>query len=90
MNKLFFFLLFQTLMNITVPGPENCKSPLLCWVDGNNTIILKNVSKTYNIKKCKSVVLVLFYHRCDLEQLSIDTKQTKRCGVCKECTKSTK
>uniref|UniRef100_A0A3Q0QVD2 Solute carrier family 34 member 2a n=1 Tax=Amphilophus citrinellus TaxID=61819 RepID=A0A3Q0QVD2_AMPCI len=41
-----------TLMNVTVPGPENCTSPSLCWVDGNYTFTLKNVSKTYNIKKC--------------------------------------
>uniref|UniRef100_A0A7N6FEZ2 Solute carrier family 34 member 2a n=1 Tax=Anabas testudineus TaxID=64144 RepID=A0A7N6FEZ2_ANATE len=42
-----------TLMNVTVPGPENCTSPSLCWVDGNYTFTLKNVSETYNIKKCK-------------------------------------
>ncbi|XP_063332480.1 sodium-dependent phosphate transport protein 2B-like [Pelmatolapia mariae] len=41
-----------TLMNVTVPGPENCTSPSLCWVDGNYTFTLKNVSETYNIKKC--------------------------------------
>uniref|UniRef100_A0A3Q2WMM3 Solute carrier family 34 member 2a n=1 Tax=Haplochromis burtoni TaxID=8153 RepID=A0A3Q2WMM3_HAPBU len=41
-----------TLMNVTVPGPENCTSPSLCWVDGNYTFTLKNVSQTYNIKKC--------------------------------------
>ncbi|XP_026216419.1 solute carrier family 34 member 2a [Anabas testudineus] len=43
----------HTLMNVTVPGPENCTSPSLCWVDGNYTFTLKNVSETYNIKKCK-------------------------------------
>lgn len=42
-----------TLMNVTVPGPENCTSPTLCWSDGNQTITLKNVSDTYNIEKCK-------------------------------------
>ncbi|KAI3353263.1 hypothetical protein L3Q82_019807, partial [Scortum barcoo] len=42
-----------TLMNVTVPGPENCTSPTLCWVDGNYTFTLKNVSETYNIEKCK-------------------------------------
>ncbi|XP_030003615.1 solute carrier family 34 member 2a [Sphaeramia orbicularis] len=42
-----------TLMNVTVPGPENCTDPLFCWDDGNQTITLKNVSKTYNIGKCK-------------------------------------
>lgn len=47
-------IVFQTLKNVTVPGPENCTSPVLCWFDGNNTITLKNVSETYNIKKCKN------------------------------------
>ncbi|XP_035516393.1 solute carrier family 34 member 2a [Morone saxatilis] len=42
-----------TLMNVTVPGPENCTSPSLCWVDGNYTFTLKNISETYNIEKCK-------------------------------------
>ncbi|XP_037530903.1 solute carrier family 34 member 2a [Nematolebias whitei] len=42
-----------TLMNVTVPGPENCTSPSLCWFDGNSTITLKNVSETYDIKKCQ-------------------------------------
>uniref|UniRef100_A0AAV2LHP5 Uncharacterized protein n=1 Tax=Knipowitschia caucasica TaxID=637954 RepID=A0AAV2LHP5_KNICA len=43
----------MTLMNVTVPGPENCTSPSLCWFDGNKTTTLKNVSETYNIEKCK-------------------------------------
>ncbi|XP_072319034.1 sodium-dependent phosphate transport protein 2B-like [Eucyclogobius newberryi] len=42
-----------TLMNVTVPGPENCTSPTLCWFDGNQTITLSNVSVTYNLEKCK-------------------------------------
>uniref|UniRef100_A0A8C6SCP7 Solute carrier family 34 member 2a n=1 Tax=Neogobius melanostomus TaxID=47308 RepID=A0A8C6SCP7_9GOBI len=42
-----------TWMNVTVPGPENCTLPSLCWTDGNQTITLKNVSVTYNIEKCK-------------------------------------
>ncbi|XP_029353165.1 solute carrier family 34 member 2a [Echeneis naucrates] len=41
-----------TLMNVTVPGPENCTSPSLCWVEGNITFTLKNISETHNIKKC--------------------------------------
>ncbi|XP_076001372.1 sodium-dependent phosphate transport protein 2B-like isoform X2 [Genypterus blacodes] len=41
-----------TLLNVTVPGPENCSSPSLCWVDGNYTFTLKNISETYNIQKC--------------------------------------
>ncbi|XP_047430686.1 sodium-dependent phosphate transport protein 2B-like isoform X2 [Mugil cephalus] len=42
-----------TLMNVTVPGPENCTSPSLCWIDGNLTFTVKNVSHTYNLEKCK-------------------------------------
>lgn len=42
-----------TFMNVTVPGPENCTSPSLCWSDGNQTITLKNESFTENIEKCK-------------------------------------
>ncbi|KAK0135590.1 Sodium-dependent phosphate transport protein 2B [Merluccius polli] len=44
-----------TLENMTVPGPENCTSPSLCWVVGNLTFTSKNVSQTYNIEKCKHV-----------------------------------
>nr|XP_049577800.1 sodium-dependent phosphate transport protein 2B-like isoform X2 [Syngnathus scovelli] len=39
-------------VNVTVPGPENCTSPSMCWTDGNYTFTLKNISQTYNIKKC--------------------------------------
>ncbi|KAL6110113.1 slc34a2 [Pungitius sinensis] len=42
-----------TLMNVTVPGPENCTSPPLCWSDGNYTFTEKNISKTYNVRKCE-------------------------------------
>ncbi|XP_077462265.1 sodium-dependent phosphate transport protein 2B-like [Stigmatopora argus] len=42
----------MSLVNVTVPGPENCTSPSLCWIDGNYTFTLKNISQTYNIKKC--------------------------------------
>ncbi|KAF3687587.1 Sodium-dependent phosphate transport protein 2B [Channa argus] len=45
--------IIQTLMNVTVPGPENCTSPSLCWVVGNYIFTLKNISETYNIHKCK-------------------------------------
>ncbi|KAM4750899.1 sodium-dependent phosphate transport protein 2B-like [Anableps anableps] len=41
-----------TLQNVTVPGIENCTFPTLCWVDGNYTVIQKNVSNTTNIEKC--------------------------------------
>ncbi|XP_034059364.1 solute carrier family 34 member 2a [Gymnodraco acuticeps] len=44
-----------SLMNVTVPGPDNCTSPSLCWVDGNYTITLKNVSETCNLQKCKHI-----------------------------------
>ncbi|XP_061685411.1 sodium-dependent phosphate transport protein 2B-like [Syngnathoides biaculeatus] len=39
-------------VNVTVPGPENCTSPSLCWFDGNYTFTPKNISQTYKIKKC--------------------------------------
>ncbi|KAM6942125.1 solute carrier family 34 member 2a [Lycodopsis pacificus] len=42
-----------TLMNVTVPGPENCTSLSFCWVDGNYTFTLKNISETFNVQKCK-------------------------------------
>lgn len=51
-------------MNVTVPGPENCASMSLCWVEGNDTITLKNVSQTYNVQKCKN--------ECDLSYIKND------------------
>lgn len=42
-----------TFMNVTVPGPENCTSPDLCWTDGDQTITQTNESFTENIAKCK-------------------------------------
>ncbi|KAM9770886.1 solute carrier family 34 member 2a [Menidia menidia] len=42
----------MTVQNVTVPGPENCTSPTLCWFDGNFTFTLKNVSTTFNVTKC--------------------------------------
>ncbi|KAM9856976.1 solute carrier family 34 member 2a [Aulostomus maculatus] len=41
-----------TTVNVTVPGPENCTFPSLCWVEGNYTLTQKNISETYNIQKC--------------------------------------
>uniref|UniRef100_UPI0037E741FA solute carrier family 34 member 2a n=1 Tax=Semicossyphus pulcher TaxID=241346 RepID=UPI0037E741FA len=41
-----------SLVNVTVPGPENCTSSLNCWVGENVTTTLKNVSDTYNVQKC--------------------------------------
>ncbi|KAF6737991.1 Sodium-dependent phosphate transport protein 2B [Oryzias melastigma] len=43
-----------SLQNVTVQGPQNCTSPDFCWTDGNVTVTLKNVSETFNIKRCKS------------------------------------
>uniref|UniRef100_A0A3Q3KYY5 Solute carrier family 34 member 2a n=1 Tax=Mastacembelus armatus TaxID=205130 RepID=A0A3Q3KYY5_9TELE len=43
----------NTLMNVTALGPENCTSPSHCWVDGNSTFTMKNISETYNVQKCK-------------------------------------
>lgn len=42
-----------TLMNVTVPGPENCTSPSLCWDDGDYTYTMKNISETFNVGLCK-------------------------------------
>ncbi|KAG9330210.1 hypothetical protein JZ751_026094 [Albula glossodonta] len=44
-----------TVMNVTVPGEENCTSTALCWVEGNVTWTLKNVSLTVNIEKCQHI-----------------------------------
>lgn len=41
-----------TLMNVTVPGPENCTSPFLCWTEDGETITTKNVSQTFNLERC--------------------------------------
>ncbi|XP_077157606.1 sodium-dependent phosphate transport protein 2B [Paroedura picta] len=41
--------------NVTVPSPENCTSPDLCWFDGNSTFTLRNYSHTENIKKCNHI-----------------------------------
>ncbi|XP_061095081.1 solute carrier family 34 member 2b [Conger conger] len=43
------------LKNVTVPGPENCTSAALCWVEGNVTWTLKNVSVTENLEKCQHI-----------------------------------
>ncbi|XP_012519660.1 PREDICTED: sodium-dependent phosphate transport protein 2B [Propithecus coquereli] len=44
-----------TQMNVTVPSPENCTSPSLCWMDGANTWTTKNVTHTENIAKCQHI-----------------------------------
>lgn len=41
-----------TLMNVTVPGPENCTTPWYCWDNGTHTITLDNVTQTWNLEKC--------------------------------------
>ncbi|XP_054855987.1 sodium-dependent phosphate transport protein 2B isoform X2 [Eublepharis macularius] len=41
--------------NYTVPSPENCTSPDLCWTAGNLTWTLKNYSNTEYIKKCNHI-----------------------------------
>lgn len=40
-------------MNVTVPSPENCTSPSLCWTDGIHTWTIKNVTHKENIAKCE-------------------------------------
>ncbi|XP_007535177.1 LOW QUALITY PROTEIN: sodium-dependent phosphate transport protein 2B [Erinaceus europaeus] len=44
-----------TQMNVTVPGPENCTSPSLCWTDGLNTWTIKNVTHKENLEKCRHI-----------------------------------
>ncbi|XP_007496672.1 sodium-dependent phosphate transport protein 2B-like isoform X1 [Monodelphis domestica] len=44
-----------TLSNVTVPSPENCTSPTLCWTEGNMTWTLMNTTYEKNIAKCKHV-----------------------------------
>ncbi|KAM6971768.1 LOW QUALITY PROTEIN: solute carrier family 34 member 2a [Aplochiton taeniatus] len=44
-----------TVMNVTVPGPANCTSEAWCWISGNLTYTLKNVTDTFNIAKCKHI-----------------------------------
>ncbi|KAM4819309.1 sodium-dependent phosphate transport protein 2B-like isoform 1-T3 [Thomomys bottae] len=45
----------MTLMNVTVPLPENCTSPFLCWTDGIHIWTIKNMSHTVNIAKCQHI-----------------------------------
>ena len=49
------FLMFatQTERNVTVPSPENCTSPSLCWTDGLYTWTIRNVTYKENIAKCE-------------------------------------
>ncbi|KAM6963075.1 solute carrier family 34 member 2b [Aplochiton taeniatus] len=44
-----------TLMNVTVPGIENCTVGALCWQEGNLTWTEKNVSETINLQKCDHI-----------------------------------
>ncbi|XP_029788430.1 sodium-dependent phosphate transport protein 2B isoform X2 [Suricata suricatta] len=44
-----------TQMNVTVPSPENCTSPSLCWSDSSYTWTIKNVTYTENIAKCQHI-----------------------------------
>lgn len=49
------FLMFatQTERNVTIPSPDNCTSPSLCWTDGLHTWTIKNVTHQENIAKCE-------------------------------------
>ncbi|KAJ1061117.1 hypothetical protein K5549_012140 [Capra hircus] len=44
-----------TERNVTVPSPENCTSPSLCWTDGLYTWTIKNVTYKENIAKCQHI-----------------------------------
>uniref|UniRef100_A0A9L0SWB5 Sodium-dependent phosphate transport protein 2B n=1 Tax=Equus caballus TaxID=9796 RepID=A0A9L0SWB5_HORSE len=45
----------MTPMNVTIPSGENCTSPSLCWMDGNYTWTIKNVTYQKNIAKCQHI-----------------------------------
>ncbi|XP_054995772.1 sodium-dependent phosphate transport protein 2B-like [Sorex araneus] len=45
--------------NVTVPSPESCTSPDLCWTDGSHTWTLKNVTYQENIDKCQHIFVNL-------------------------------
>ncbi|XP_004681556.1 PREDICTED: sodium-dependent phosphate transport protein 2B-like [Condylura cristata] len=44
-----------TQVNVTVPAPENCTAPSLCWTDGVSTWTIKNVTYKENIAKCQHI-----------------------------------
>ncbi|XP_007953472.1 sodium-dependent phosphate transport protein 2B [Orycteropus afer afer] len=44
-----------TEMNVTVPSPENCTSPSLCFTDGAQYWTTKNVTYKENIAKCRHI-----------------------------------
>ncbi|KAM9678562.1 sodium-dependent phosphate transport protein 2B-like [Trichechus inunguis] len=44
-----------TEMNVTVPSPENCTSPSLCFTDGLQFWTTKNVTYKENIAKCQHI-----------------------------------
>ncbi|XP_061048126.1 sodium-dependent phosphate transport protein 2B isoform X2 [Eubalaena glacialis] len=44
-----------TERNVTVPSPDNCTSPSLCWTDGLHTWTIKNVTHQENIAKCQHI-----------------------------------
>ncbi|XP_043727401.1 sodium-dependent phosphate transport protein 2B isoform X1 [Cervus elaphus] len=48
-----------TERNVTVPSPENCTSPSLCWTDGLYTWTIKNVTYKENIAKCRHIFVNL-------------------------------
>ncbi|XP_004681558.1 PREDICTED: sodium-dependent phosphate transport protein 2B-like [Condylura cristata] len=45
----------MTQVNVTVPAPENCTAPSLCWTDGVSTWTIKNVTYRENIAKCQHI-----------------------------------
>ncbi|XP_026958609.1 sodium-dependent phosphate transport protein 2B [Sagmatias obliquidens] len=45
----------MTERNVTVPSPDNCTSPSLCWTDGLHTWTIKNVTHQENIAKCQHI-----------------------------------
>ncbi|XP_007448867.1 PREDICTED: sodium-dependent phosphate transport protein 2B [Lipotes vexillifer] len=44
-----------TERNVTVPSPDNCTSPSLCWTDGLHTWTIKNMTHQENLAKCQHI-----------------------------------
>uniref|UniRef100_A0A4W4E3M0 Sodium-dependent phosphate transport protein 2B n=1 Tax=Electrophorus electricus TaxID=8005 RepID=A0A4W4E3M0_ELEEL len=42
----------KELSNITIPGVINCTTGALCWAEGNQTWMQKNITTTINLKRC--------------------------------------
>uniref|UniRef100_A0AAY4CDI3 Sodium-dependent phosphate transport protein 2B n=1 Tax=Denticeps clupeoides TaxID=299321 RepID=A0AAY4CDI3_9TELE len=55
-----------SLVNVTVPEPENCTVGIPCWEEGNLTWTQKNVSEKINLQKCSHL-----FANSDLPDLAV-------------------